>query len=655
MQNNLFYLNIDSATGGIDCLRFTADKHELNWVDGAKPHGVPYGKYSLRASSFIADDEYNVVYGYKGLELNVLRKLTDGGLINKYVFTNDSQTPLAFAHGDLGITMPFNDNYESANTCLTKKCHMHIWSAINVGYVACKRMNGENCNLGVLLTKGATQGYAINREWNSNDRGDLTMLLPAMTIEPKQSVVVEFISFMYDTFTDFYSKCLKSASFLNIQAPKYSLNVGESIDVLLNTISKGKIVADMGEVISNGEKNILRLQFAAVGEYKVNISYGDNLTTYAEFYVHNALMREVDERLRFIVDNQLVKTKGKLDGAIMLYDNLTNKPFVEDKVFNDRNFGRERMSMVTSMLERLIIAKSQGEDLAWLESAAARALAFVDRALVKDSGCVYDAPNFRRMPFRKRLYNYSWAMLLYSTAFEYYGDIKYLNKACAIARTYYAKGGAQFYAILLPFSRIYNNCLEHQYMSLAEEMKHLFMSHGDKLVEISLNYPAHEVKYEQSIVAPSVDILLECYKISDDRKYLDEAEKQLPLLEAFNGAQPSFHMNEVAIRHWDGYWFGKNKMYGDTFPHYWSCISAMVFSKYAVITGKDSYARKADVCLANNLSLIRGGVGSCAYVYPSFVNGQRGEFYDPWANDQDWAMWFNLKYNREMSKNVNVM
>lgn len=43
------------------------------------------------------------------------------------------------------------------------------------------------------------------------------------------------------------------------------------------------------------------------------------------------------------------------------------------------------------------------------------------------------------------------------------------------------------------------------------------------------------------------------------QKYLDGAKQQMPALEAFNGNQPSYHLNEIAIRHWDGYWFGNGR------------------------------------------------------------------------------------------------
>ncbi len=76
-----------------------------------------------------------------------------------------------------------------------------------------------------------------------------------------------------------------------------------------------------------------------------------------------------------------------------------------------------------------------------------------------------------------------------------------------------------------------------------------------------MNYPASEVNYEQAIVAPSVMFLLQLYMETGRQKYLDGAKIQMPVLEAFNGKQPSYHLNEIAVRHWDGYWFGKREMW----------------------------------------------------------------------------------------------
>ena len=37
------------------------------------------------------------------------------------------------------------------------------------------------------------------------------------------------------------------------------------------------------------------------------------------------------------------------------------------------------------------------------------------------------------------------------------------------------------------------------------------------------------------------------------------------------------------------------------------------------------------------------GRGSCAYVYPETINGQRGKYADPWANDQDWGLYYYIR------------
>ena len=42
------------------------------------------------------------------------------------------------------------------------------------------------------------------------------------------------------------------------------------------------------------------------------------------------------------------------------------------------------------------------------------------------------------------------------------------------------------------------------------------------------------------------------------------------------------------------------------------------------------------------------GKASCAYVYPYRVNGVRAGFYDPFANDQDWALVYYLLANDDL-------
>ena len=120
----------------------------------------------------------------------------------------------------------------------------------------------------------------------------------------------------------------------------------------------------------------------------------------------------------------------------------------------------------------------------------------------------------------------------------------------------------------------------------------------------------------------------------------------MPALEALQWHQPSHHLCEIGIRHWDCYWFGKRRTWGDTFPHYWSVVTAAAYHRYAQITGEDTYQQRAIQTVRGNLSLFANdGRASCAFVYPRRVNGLRANFADAYANDQDWALLYYLMVN----------
>ena len=86
-------------------------------------------------------------------------------------------------------------------------------------------------------------------------------------------------------------------------------------------------------------------------------------------------------------------------------------------------------------------------------------------------------------------------------------------------------------------------------------------------------------------------------------------------------------------------------MFGDTYPHYWSVLTGVDFIQYEQATGDHSFREMARASLRGCLNLFAAdGSASCAMVFPQTVNGKKGDFYDPWANDQDWALYYALKY-----------
>lgn len=58
-----------------------------------------------------------------------------------------------------------------------------------------------------------------------------------------------------------------------------------------------------------------------------------------------------------------------------------------------------------------------------------------------------------------------------------------------------------------------------------DELLELFVDHANRMCEVGKNYPAHEVNYEQSIVAPAADVISSVYLLIGDKKYLDEGAR----------------------------------------------------------------------------------------------------------------------------------
>ena len=60
--------------------------------------------------------------------------------------------------------------------------------------------------------------------------------------------------------------------------------------------------------------------------------------------------------------------------------------------------------------------------------------------------------------------------------------------------------------------------MENEHQLLLDDFKTI----GDKFIANGVNYPASEVNYEQSIVAPALQLLAQVYLETKERRYLDE-------------------------------------------------------------------------------------------------------------------------------------
>ena len=226
------------------------------------------------------------------------------------------------------------------------------------------------------------------------------------------------------------------------------------------------------------------------------------------------------------------------------------------------------------------------------------------------------------------------------------GNKKYALDGYGTLRALYRQFGYGFYCIDYPVT-IGLEALKQAGLDFErEQLLYDFKTTADIFLKNGLDFPKFEVNYEQSIIAPAVQFLCEVYLATGEQRYLNGARKLMPALEALHWHQPSYRMNEIAIRHWDGYWFGKRQTYGDVYPHYWSAITAAAYHYFYKATGETAYQRRAEQIVRGNLSLFfEDGKATCAFVYPRRVNGEPANYADAYANDQDWALMYWLLVN----------
>lgn len=564
-------------------------------------------------------------------------------LTTKIVVSYNGAHPYFTNAGSIGVSFPLQDRYTDSVTCRDYRCHAHIFCGENTSYIMALRMGGAAPHLGMVLTKGSLSAYSIERDLKlqSNDRGCFWLHPSAQEFAPGDTMKLEWKVFPHRGREDFREKLRAFPRVILVDAEQYVIYPGETSKVTIEPTFPAEKVTINGASLEKTENSVYEYLFEneKTGEYVLSIC-ADEVKTTCRLLVQERPETLAAKRCAFIVDHQQYHGKIKeLQGAYLPYDN-------EEKILvctseNDFNAGRERTGM------GVLIARALQQNLLKDREKAEQSLreyhAFYLRELVNAStGLVCNCSGKDNSYFR--LYNYPWAVTFFLECWKLWGEKEDLKTAVHITEKFYEQDGFRFYPIEMPIVMLCHELEKAGEQEDLKTVKDLFRGHADQLIEIGTAYPASEVNYEQSIVQPAAEVILQVYEVTGEEKYLRGAEQQIAVLELFDGQQPDYHLHETAIRHWDGYWFGKRRVFGDTFPHYWSAENGRTFKRYARLTGNEEYNIRGEHSLRGVLSMFfEDGTATCAYLYPYSVNGQKTDFADPYANDQDWGLCMNLE------------
>ena len=663
MKNNIFDIKFNDKAGFIDSISLNADKYKMNFVKD----GASFGDLII---NFIDDRDWTwkpTLFGFNLVdftenESSATAKLEFKGftLVVKYAFdgdrfkvdyklTNTNPYPYYFMKGDLKVRTVFNDCLIGSENCLKKACHQHLWHGLQSSYIFAERMLTSNDSLGVFFHNGSYDGYTQLLEneagKDGSRRGELLMNLQPVTLLCGDSIEFGYTIFDACSKEDFFDKVKTFDNYLHVDADGFTVEQNTPIKFTVtakNDIKHATCTVDGESVDFTIDGNVLSVEFTpkTTGDKKVLFTV-DGVSSYALFNVVLPIDELIKRRVHFIVDNQqCLDKRSPLYGAYLLYDNKENRQYF-NFAFSDHNAGKERFGIPS------VIAKwlQNNNDEKVKKSFDLYVEYFLRECVDKDTGEVFN--NILRTQDIQRLYNIPWVMNLVDELFKLTGDEFWVDLLIKIIRFYYTfKGGTgdRFYPDGCMFYNSLKTIIDAGKREQAKDVFERFDRHIKNIIDIGISYPNHEVCYEQTIVSPACTFLLDKYALTGDEYYLAEAKKHLKILRRFEGEQPDYHLNKVAIRFWDDFWFGKAHIYADSMPHYWAVYSAVAFAYYGSLAGDKKAIRYGVESAKNHLCLFdEEGRGYCNYIYPDFINDREGKFFDDWSNDQDLGLYMIMQ------------
>lgn len=650
MKNSVFNIEIDKRTGFVNSIVFNNDGDEMNWCKESgkwgkiykrsfdNPRNTIYEESMMLTDAQIGEDSAVVSYKSDTISVTVARYFTpEGNFVESYRFKNITDTVIAINRDTLGIETPFSDKYSSAAECMSGRCNTHIWCGHNVSWVNALKMGNSDINLGLFLTKGALDGYEQNN-CVTNDRGIFVMCPESILLKSGEEYEIEWEMFCHGGKDDFMRKLKKFQRYIGIEAVHYTVFDGEDIEFNItsaeNEMPSVELNGNSVPTVKTKDGYSVKYTPCKTGKHTFKISMGES-TTVAHFMVKPSFKSLLEKRIRFIVKNQqCLDPESPLYGAFLIYDN-ENEGMYFDYYDPDHNACRERMNIGLTLMKYLQI-----KDDPEVRRAVDLYIKFVFREFYDaETGEVFN--NIGKHSEFIRLYNAPGVMLTFCEMYFVTHDEEYLKHIMKLAEAYYGVGGKKCYANGLDIGKVIRAFKSAGWEKETERLMELFQTHVDNIISNGTAYPPHEVTYEQTIVTPAVSHISSMGLLREDKEYyIKEASKHLMCLESFSGMQPDYRLNEIALRYWDDRWFGKERTMGDTLPHHLSVLTARSYILYSRLSGKSEWIDKAEECLRNSTCLIGDdGRGSAAYVYPYKLNGKRGEFFDPWSNDQDLVLY----------------
>lgn len=390
-----------------------------------------------------------------------------------------------------------------------------------------------------------------------------------------------------------------------------------------------------------------------LGSYIIEIRTHDDVhhihrTQRMELLFHDTLEHTVQHVSTYILQHHIAEDRpGLLAAGIVPVDTRTGLR-VDDGGWPDWTDGSERISMAILLTKALRCGWiGTAEHCPRAREAVEQWREFALQYLVDGTAATRRGSSQPVETFGDRIYDVPWLTEFFCDHYELTHNNDDLDIGVRLLERMADLGAEHFLAI--GYSEISVRLAKLLRAVGRNYEAHLLEQHvvasAQHFLSLGRDLPDHEVAYEQSITAPLVNLMIEGYRLTQDTQFIPAIQETLQWLLAFGGPQPSVRLYAIGLRHWDGHWFGIGKQFGDVFPHYWTMLTATALARLPQpLRTPHTDALAHAIAYANLANINSDGSGTCAFMYPSSIDGQAQSQPDPMSNDQYWhlALWMRL-------------
>ncbi|MBR5507481.1 MAG: hypothetical protein IKV88_05490 [Clostridia bacterium] len=592
--------------------------------------------------------------------VTVTRELKSDGLYETIEIKNESKKYIIL--DEVGIYSSFRDTYATGENVLHTHINQHICTMGDLCYIEAQRQSNIGKNLALITLEGNFSTYHLEEQNTSNHRGVIALVSKDIRIPSGKSHIFKRVITEYEKRDDFEEKLCAYTGYPVLDYGFMTIEKGDKISIKVKNSGKLTSIRLDGEVL---EENNGKYEYtpSETGVKEGIIKYNGKIARIT-YKVTDSVRKLMEKRVKFIVENQqITDPDDPLYGAYMPYDIEKEKIFrAHEDAYGyyhcvpDRNEVRERMGMgaFIALYSRIYNDKKY---LPSLELYRDFMLKYIvdenydvwDSYLRQDSEFYYNEDIIlvpRKLDMRSRAHNYTFAIPFFIQMYLLTGEEIYSKTAVGIMKRYYeiAKEGG-FMPMLYELKPETLNVDDDFYAARLSKILDGERKIAEKTRDMAGNYFSGEVAYEHGHPSSNLKYLTQYYISTKDESVMDAIKDEALRTDSFNGNQPHFNQNGVPIRHWDAFWFGKYELWGDTFPHWVSCLSTCGYTNYYMITKDESYRDKAKKIFMANIALIqKDGSSYNSYIFNEKSHGRPAGRYDALSSDQDWIFYYYLQY-----------